>query len=711
MGWPALRFVLLGLAYFGAAHLGLALAPEKLKISLVWLPTGIAVAALYRWGLRYWPAIFAAAAILQLLPGYALGAGWPLAGLIVVGQTLGPLAAAWGLKKSGFNYDFSRKLDIGFFGICGAMGMMFSATGGVTVLAIAHRINWVEYPSNWVTWWLGDFTGVLVAGPLLISLSYRSLATIFRRRWEFVGWCVVSLVSMVAIFFSPARAGVGPMPMVFLPFFVTVWAALRFGASGTSLAVLMLAIISAYGTAVGCGAFVQPELSEGVFLLWTYLSSVAILSLMMTGIEVGRSRAERELLQSKEELEETNRQLQESIANAKQLAIEAKSASEAKSSFLANMSHEIRTPMNAIIGMTEMLIDSPLTEEQQKNAELVRSSGESLLLLINDILDLSRIEAGKLDLELGKFNLQKLLDEISALLKPEAENKKLKFSYDIRPEVPLSFYGDAGRLRQVLLNLANNAVKFTNAGEINIHVATESVEGNDCILCFEIEDTGIGIAKLRMNQLFHPFVQADNSTTRKFGGSGLGLAISRQLVELMGGEIGMESEEGKGSVFYFTVRLLKAEQTSVAQSSAEKLPDPVVKAISTARLLVVEDNVTNQSVVSMQLRRLGYKADVVSNGREALETLRSTDYDIVLMDCQMPEMDGYETTKAIRAGKEGGNVRNPDIPIIAMTANAMKTDRDICLAAGMNDYISKPIRGKELGEVLVRWFQEPQKSG
>jgi len=372
---------------------------------------------------------------------------------------------------------------------------------------------------------------------------------------------------------------------------------------------------------------------------------------------------------------------------------EAEVASRAKSCFLANMSHEIRTPLNGVIGLSRLLEGMPIPAEALEMVRMIRSSGDALLRVINDVLDFSKVEAGKMDLEVAPFHLHRCLEESLWLFRATANEKGLRLGCRLAPELPMYVAGDDTRLRQVVLNLISNALKFTSSGEVVLSAGVERRDETSCCIAIEVRDTGIGIASDQLPRLFSSFNQADASISRRFGGTGLGLAISKRLVELMGGTIAVESKPGEGTRFRFTVPLGNAQEPAAPLAA---LP-PAVYADNQLSVLVAEDNVVNQKVVLMLLKKLGVQADLVADGAQAIEAVMGNHYDLVLMDVQMPEVDGLTATREIRRRLPSG--RQP--VIFGLTAHATTEYRDICLGAGMNGYLTKPLEPRKLRELIA----------
>ncbi|MCX6592400.1 MAG: ATP-binding protein [Acidobacteria bacterium] len=381
------------------------------------------------------------------------------------------------------------------------------------------------------------------------------------------------------------------------------------------------------------------------------------------------------------------------LVGLRRARIEAQQAAEAKTRFLSNMSHEIRTPMNGVMGMVEMLLQSPLSAEQRSQLTVVRSSSESLLALLNDILDFSKLEAGKMTFERVAFDAAQLMEETASLLMPVAQAKGIQIQTDYPPELGCWWWGDSLRIRQVLANLAGNAVKFTSHGSVTIR-ARRGSSG----LRVEVIDTGIGIEQRRMGKLFQSFAQAEDSTARRFGGSGLGLAISKSLVDGMGGQIGVVSVAGVGSTFWFELALTPAPAPAADDAAVAALP-----SLTGMQVLLAEDNEIGRRVAGSMLTRLGVAVTFAHNGQDAIDRVKAQAFDVILMDCQMPVVDGFEATRAIRKLE---NERR-QTPVIALTANVSAEDRQQCFNATMDDYLSKPVRLRDLHEKLSQWQHAP----
>jgi signal transduction histidine kinase/CheY-like chemotaxis protein len=454
-----------------------------------------------------------------------------------------------------------------------------------------------------------------------------------------------------------------------------------------------------------------PETTLKVGLVGSVLMGLVFYFLQKSRREMRRnSLANRRLLR----LINTRKHLENSLVKANAAALESV---RLKSAFLANMSHEIRTPLNGVVGSADLLIDTNLSDEQREYAETIQNSSELLVAIVNDILDLSKIEANKMTFEKIDFNLSQVVSSVISLFEPMTKHKGFLLEVCFEENIAINLRGDPRRLKQILINLIGNAIKFTEYGKVTLQIGTVSATGETIRLVFTVRDTGIGIADDIKENLFQPFTQADSSTTRKYGGTGLGLTISQKLVEMMGGKIVVESELGKGSSFEFTT-VFEKQSAEKIQSSAQTSKNIYTNKFSTEkrtfllpknapRILIVEDNLTNQMVTRRQVERMGFRTEIAADGKKAVELVKKEVFQFILMDCQMPVMDGYEATGEIRRFESANGRRTP---IVALTASAMSDDTKKCLDAGMDGYLSKPIQREELAKVFDFWIKDVSSS-
>lgn len=672
---PALRrkFMLMSslfVIYFISAHFGLRTSAIHGFAALIWPPSGIALAAMIIFGRQLWPAVFLAAFLVNSITG----APFLTAVGIAVGNTLeGLVAATLCHSRYGFQASLEKLADVIRLIVVATFCTLLSASIGVLSLWLGGVLTSSQFLMAGIQWWAGDALAVMAITPLLLVFSSRQT----KPRLSWFNASVWERIAFISVLFGLSWAVLSSFDFVvtltgFKGIYILVptllWGAMRFGQAGAVGVTFTISLLAVWNTAHGIGPFVGQSYIANLLHLFVFVVTISI-----TGMFVGCVVSQRE--------------------NEKAAA---EDANKAKSTFLANMSHEIRTPLGAVIGFSELLSETGLSDKDRASyVEAIKRNGNLLTALINDILDLSKIEAGKIELQISEVNLADLLADIKMSVAKKVTDKHLLLSFQVPDSMPPKIYTDTVRLRQVLINILDNAIKFTSQGSISVGVKSQQLDKEKNKIDFIVHDTGIGLRSEDAKKLFAPFSQVEASTKRHHGGVGLGLVLSRRLANLLGGDVVLkESVVGKGSTFVVSIL---SEYKKVKHSEIQNKNAPAKGLrLDGRRFLLAEDSLDTQVIIARILNLAGAKVEVVVNGQEALsKAVQGVQFDAILMDLQMPVMDGYEACAELRKTGYDGK-------IVALTAHALESERQRCLESGFDDHISKPVHSTLLVESLHR---------
>lgn len=669
-------------------------------ISFLWLATGITILGPLLYGYRTLPAMLVGCVLGYLIVGEPL--------VSAIGGGLRHIAIAgfvvYLLKRYG-RFDSSLASLNDYYSII-VIGALY---GGLASAVIwFQQVAGVPYPGNFPLFqrFAGNLLGIIIITPFVLVWRTRPIgwfrSTIARDAVLILG---LSFLVGQVVFINWLSESLGQIARGYWMFLLVTWAAVRLGLHGAVLVIAMTAIQGLIGAQHGVGFFANDISKTQLANYFFYMFCLSAVGMALAIYFAQKQASMAELSRYRQHLEdlvgERTAHIERLNAELHQRVQEAEAASIAKSTFLAKMSHEIRTPINGILGMVYLISRTPHSPIDTERLVKIRLSGQHLLSIINDILDISKIEAGKLTPEIRNFPTSEVLGAVKAVMESNICNKGLLFNIECS-DLPDYLVGDSSRLTQVLVNYLGNALKFTEQGKITLSSHVESQTDADILVRFTVTDTGVGMTPEQQSRLFQAFEQADNSTTRNYGGTGLGLVINKRLAELMGGTVGVSSTPGVGSSFWITVRLGKGhpEAGSTNQRDSLDTENELRHNFSGMKVLLAEDNPINQEVALGMLREVGLTAELAENGKKAVEMVSKNDYALILMDMQMPEMDGVQAAHQIRS--EGYR-----LPIIAMTANAFSEDRERCLQAGMDDFLAKPVVPEKLFESLSRWIPAP----
>ncbi|MEO0510527.1 MAG: ATP-binding protein [Verrucomicrobiota bacterium] len=690
------------------------------NVGSIWMPFGFAIAFMVRFGYQYALTGF----LMEAYYGYAVfERAMVLNELTSIGNMACLFLGCWFFRKVSKNgVSLTAQRDVFALVLLTAfVSPLVSAFVGAGGLTVFEAIPREQFSRTFLVWWQADVIGIVVITPLLLSIfSRKSWRILLSNKFEFA--CLIVAVFSTLAIVAAAQSGYRAfdLALVYLLFPVTLWAAARFEMLVNTFIIALVSTVLVLLTISGLGPFHQSEVTESLVLLQGFTFALASTGLLVGVNSLQRREATNKLLDANQVLEERVAQRTAELENSKQ---RAEAANQAKSMFLATMSHEIRTPLNGVLGFTDVLRATPLTEEQRTHLDTLHESGEGLLRIINDILDFSKIESEELQIHPHCFDLRKLISETVNLYSPNAALKGIALHCEVAPELPKFVESDSNRIRQILNNLVSNAIKFTENGQVRIELTGQALTDINASalwhLTLLVSDTGLGMEQEDAERLFEPFTQIDSSMSRQYGGTGLGLAICRRICKRMGGDISLSSQLGRGSTFKIELDVKEVKDDSVSLSDAKKIlssaqrdefdgigPDAIEKS---EPVLLVEDNRVNRRVGSLLLNQLGYGIAVVENGFEAVRAYREHQYSIILMDIQMPVMDGLEATKRIRDFERTDPESKRSAYIVALSANVQPEDRSKAEAAGVDDYLTKPLRVGDL-EYALRKAHHPENS-